>query len=67
VFVPRFVLTHVRVLADPDGLRVELWEHVRQAPSRLRWIERLAILGTDRGASAASTGTRMIGSARIAR
>jgi UDP-2,3-diacylglucosamine pyrophosphatase LpxH len=45
VFVPRFVLTHVRVHADPAGLRVELWEHARRAPWRLSWIERLAVLG----------------------
>jgi hypothetical protein len=45
VFVPRFVLTHVRVQADPAGLRVELWEHGREAPARLSWIERLAVLG----------------------
>ena len=45
VFLSRYVLTHVRVMRSPDGLRAELWEHVRPAPQRLLWIERLAAVG----------------------
>jgi len=45
VFLSRFVLTHVRVVRSPNGLRAELWEHVRHANQRLMWIERLAVLG----------------------
>ena len=45
IFVSRFVLTHVRVRRVDGGLQTELWEHARQAPQRLLWPERLAILG----------------------
>ncbi len=44
VFVARFVQTHVRVYWS-DGMQVELWEHPRAAPRRLRVAERLAIVG----------------------
>ena len=45
VFVPKFVLTHARVYPGDDGVCVELWEHPKPAPQRLRTTERLAILG----------------------
>lgn len=45
VFVPAFVLSHVRVLSQQEGLAVELWEHPKPAERRLLWIERIAIAG----------------------
>jgi hypothetical protein len=45
VFVSRFVQTHVRVYRADDATQVELWEHPRPAPQRLRVAERLAVLG----------------------
>lgn len=45
VFVSRFVQTHVRVYLGDSGIHVELWEHPKLAPQRLRNAERLAILG----------------------
>ena len=52
-------------MAGPAGLRVELWEHARPASQRIRWIERLAILGKDIGRSK-EIGPRMLGSATMA-
>ena len=45
VFVSRFVQTHVRVYRESDAMQVELWEHPRAAPQRLRVVERIALLG----------------------
>ncbi len=45
VFVPAFVLSHVRVRAGKGGVVVELWEHPKPAERRLPWIERVAIAG----------------------
>ena len=45
VFVSRFVQTHVRVYCDNGALQVELWEHPRRSPRRLRVAERIAIAG----------------------
>ncbi|MDR3080477.1 MAG: metallophosphoesterase [Streptomyces sp.] len=45
VFVPAFVLSHVRVLPGHAGLAVELREHPKPAERRLPWIERMAIAG----------------------
>jgi UDP-2,3-diacylglucosamine pyrophosphatase LpxH len=45
VFVARFVQTHVRVYLDDEAVQVELWEHPRPAPRRLRVVERLAVAG----------------------
>jgi hypothetical protein len=45
VFVPKFVLTHVRVFLNDSGVRVELWEHPKPARVRLRLAERIWILG----------------------
>jgi hypothetical protein len=45
VFVPKFVLTHVRVFLSDSGLRAELWERPKPARVRLRAAERIAILG----------------------
>jgi UDP-2,3-diacylglucosamine pyrophosphatase LpxH len=44
VFVSRFVQTHVRVYRDEGAIQVELWEHPRQSPRRLRLVERLAVV-----------------------
>jgi hypothetical protein len=65
VFVPRFVLTHIRVRLDADGVRVELWDRARRAPWRLTWIERLAILGARD--DSAPDGSRLVGSAKMTR
>jgi hypothetical protein len=45
VFVSRFVQTHVRVYRGSSAIQVELWEHPRPAPQRLRVVERLAVVG----------------------
>jgi choline dehydrogenase-like flavoprotein len=44
-FLSRFVQTHVRVYWDDGAIQVELWEHPRTAPRRLRVAERLAVAG----------------------
>jgi UDP-2,3-diacylglucosamine pyrophosphatase LpxH len=64
VFVSRFVLTHVRVRRVDGGLRTELWEHARQAPQRLLWPERLAILGRLR-TRGVPEGPRLVRSAEL--
>ncbi len=45
VFVSKFVLTHVRVYAHDESLKVELWEKPKPAPGRLSRIERLLAWG----------------------
>jgi hypothetical protein len=45
VFVSRFVQTHVRVYWDGGSMQVELWEHPRPSPQRMRVVERLAVAG----------------------
>jgi UDP-2,3-diacylglucosamine pyrophosphatase LpxH len=45
VFVSKFVLTHVRVFADDDAIRVELWEQPKPARQSLTRIERLLSSG----------------------
>ena len=45
VWVPAFVLSHVRVRPGKDGVVVELWEHPKPAERSLPWIERIAIAG----------------------
>jgi UDP-2,3-diacylglucosamine pyrophosphatase LpxH len=45
VFVSKFVLTHVRVFAQGENLRVELWERPKPARQRLTRIERLLSWG----------------------
>jgi UDP-2,3-diacylglucosamine pyrophosphatase LpxH len=45
VFVSRFVLTHVRIYAEDEGLRVELWEQPKPARQSLTRIERLLSWG----------------------
>ena len=45
VFVSRFVLTHVRVLAKSGVLRAELWEQPKPATQSLSRLERLLSLG----------------------
>jgi hypothetical protein len=45
VFVSKFVQTHVRVFLGDSVVHVELWEHPKPAPVRLRVVERIWILG----------------------
>jgi UDP-2,3-diacylglucosamine pyrophosphatase LpxH len=45
VFVSKFVLTHVRVFVEGEGLRVELWERPKPARQNLTRIERLLSWG----------------------
>ncbi len=45
VFVSRFVLTHVRIYAGDEDLRVELWEQPKPARQSLGRIERLLSWG----------------------
>jgi UDP-2,3-diacylglucosamine pyrophosphatase LpxH len=45
VFVSRFVQTHVRVYWRDGAIQVELWEHPRPSPRRLRAVEWLAVAG----------------------
>jgi UDP-2,3-diacylglucosamine pyrophosphatase LpxH len=45
VFVPAFVLTHVRVFVRGSRLRVELWEQPKPAPQQLTRLERLSTWG----------------------
>jgi UDP-2,3-diacylglucosamine pyrophosphatase LpxH len=45
VFVSKFVLTHVRVYAQAEQLRVELWERPKPARQSLTRIERLLSTG----------------------
>jgi hypothetical protein len=45
VYVGRFVQAHVRLSRSSEGIEVELWEHPRPSPQRIRAVERLAIAG----------------------
>jgi UDP-2,3-diacylglucosamine pyrophosphatase LpxH len=45
VYVSEFVQTHARVYLEGAEVQVELWEHPKPAPRRLRAVERLAVLG----------------------
>jgi UDP-2,3-diacylglucosamine pyrophosphatase LpxH len=45
VYVGRFVQTHVRLSRSSEGIEVELWEHPRPSPQRLRAVERLVTAG----------------------
>ncbi|HEY6579879.1 MAG TPA: metallophosphoesterase [Rubrobacter sp.] len=45
VFVSKFVLTHVRVFAEGEDLRVELWEQPKPARQRLTRLESLLSWG----------------------
>jgi UDP-2,3-diacylglucosamine pyrophosphatase LpxH len=45
VFVSKFVLTHVRVFAEGEELRIELWEQPKPAHQNLTRIERLLSWG----------------------
>jgi Calcineurin-like phosphoesterase len=45
VYVGCFVQTHLRLSRTSDGIEVELWEHPRPSPQRLRAVERLAVAG----------------------
>ncbi len=45
VFVPTFVLTHVRVHSGADDITVELWSRPKPAERRLSWTQRVTIAG----------------------
>ena len=45
VFFSKFVLTHVRIFAQDEGLRVELWEQPKPARQSLTRLERLLSWG----------------------
>ncbi len=45
VFVSKFVLTHVRVYAEGEDLRVELWEQPKPANQSLTRLERVLSWG----------------------
>ena len=45
VFVSKFVLTHVRVFVEGEGLRVELWEQPKPADQNMTRLERLLSWG----------------------
>jgi UDP-2,3-diacylglucosamine pyrophosphatase LpxH len=66
VFVSSFVLTHVRVSLGGPAIRVELWEHPKPAPSRLRLAERIAILGRFPARPPADAAPRILASTRSA-
>jgi hypothetical protein len=45
VYVSHFVQTHVRVHRSGGVMQVELWEHPRPSPPRLRVAEWIAVIG----------------------
>jgi UDP-2,3-diacylglucosamine pyrophosphatase LpxH len=65
VFVDRFVQTHVRVRRDDGAVSVELWEHPRPTPQRLRIVERLAVAGRLGGESVGDTRPRILASVSV--
>jgi len=66
VFVSDFVQTHVRVSHDESGILVELWEHPKPTPRRLRTTEQLAVLGRLPARPVTSTKPRILMSGRLA-
>jgi UDP-2,3-diacylglucosamine pyrophosphatase LpxH len=64
IFVSRFVLTHVRVFAQGEKLRVELWEQPKPAGQTLTRIERLVSIGR-RPQPPAGAKLRLVASATV--
>ncbi|MBX6763385.1 MAG: metallophosphoesterase [Rubrobacteraceae bacterium] len=63
VFVPTFMLTHVRVFVRGTRLRVELWQHPKPAALQLTRLERLATFGRRPTQPAPGAKPRLIGAA----
>jgi UDP-2,3-diacylglucosamine pyrophosphatase LpxH len=66
VFISRFVQTHVRVFRKDGVTAIELWEHPRPSPPRLRIVERLAVAGRLPAQPPADGPPRVIASASLA-
>ncbi len=65
IFVSRFVLTHVRVFAQGEKLRVELWEQPKPAGQTLTRIERLVSIGRRPPQPPAGAKPRLVVSATV--
>src|SRR5215210_1016011 len=65
VFVSKFVLTHVRVFAQGEELRVELWEQPKPAGQTLTHIERLVSIGRRPSQPPADSKPRLAASATL--
>src|SRR5918995_1407436 len=65
VFVSKFVLTHVRVFAQGEELRVELWEQPKPAGQTLSRIERLVSTGRRPQQPRADAKPRLVDSATL--
>jgi UDP-2,3-diacylglucosamine pyrophosphatase LpxH len=65
VFVSKFVLTHVRVFAQGEKLRVELWQQPKPAGQTLTRIERLVSIGRRPPQPPAGAKLRLVASATV--
>ncbi len=65
VFVSKFVLTHVRVFAQAEQLRVDLWEQPKPARQSLTRIERLLSTGRQPTQPSPNAKARLLMSATI--
>src|ERR671921_700057 len=65
VFVSKFVLTHVRVFAQGEKLRVELWQQPKPAGQTLTRIERLVSIGRRPPQPPAGAKPRLVASATV--
>src|ERR671916_1408574 len=65
VFVSKFVLTHVRVFAQGEKLRVELWQQPKPAGQTLTRIERLVSIGRRPPQPPAGAQPRLVASATV--
>ncbi|MBX6762548.1 MAG: metallophosphoesterase [Rubrobacteraceae bacterium] len=63
VFVPTFMLTHVRVFVRGTRLRVELWQHPKPTALQLTRLERLATFGKRPRQPAPGAKPRLLGAA----
>jgi UDP-2,3-diacylglucosamine pyrophosphatase LpxH len=66
VFISRFVQTHVRIFRRNGATEIELWEHPRPSPPRLRIVERLAVAGRLPAQPPEGAPPRVIASATLA-
>jgi hypothetical protein len=65
VFLSTYVLTHVRIYLAGAGIQVELWEHPKPAPRRLRFAERIATLGRLPALPPANAAPRIIAATEV--
>jgi hypothetical protein len=65
IFVSKFVLSHVRVFAQEELLRVELWEQPKPAGQTLTRIERLVSIGRRPRQPPAGAKPRLVASATV--